>query len=389
MTRINAISAALAAFALGGCAFVEADRIHYRWGEAETAPCAACAPPASAEFFGVALSGGGSRAAVFGAAALEALAGKGVLGNVTHISAVSGGGFAASYYALKRPASAEDFADFQRAMRKNYFVRMEKRQAFNPGRWTSATRRITSLQNALDDSFLGNATFADIAPSPALILNAARYDDGRRFIFSSLRLADENPGFEPYTEEVLRAASFSREGCATGTPGAFPVSLAVATSATFPLLLGPVAFEMPAACAGAGATGPIYWHLGDGGIIDNTGADTLEEIAMRGLRKGEVKRVRILSIDAGRRSGVDEMMAQRNLRLWTRDPGRVVDVATIRAEAYRDLVRRRARTTRDADYEVVTLRYTYADVKEWPESCDKGDREKPIAERLATRLTIR
>lgn len=383
MAYINSFFAALAALALSGCAFVEPDRIHYRWGEADTAPCSACAPPMSEEFFGVALSGGGSRAAVYAAAALEALGEEGVLDEVTHLSSVSGGSFAASYYALKRPSTPEDFAEFQRVMRKNYFFRMEKRQVLNPGRWTSATRRITSLQDSLDDAFLDEATFADLPPSPALILNAARYDDGRRFIFSNLPLADVNPGFDPYTEEVLRAASFSRDGCERASPGSFPLSLAVATSAAFPLLLGPAAFEMPKTCGGYGDGGPIYWHLGDGGIIDNTGADTLEEIAMRGVSRGEVKRVHILSIDAGRRTGADEMMAQRNLRLWTRDPGRVVDVATMRAEAYRDLVRRHARTIRRIEFEVSTLRYTDADLKQWPESCDKDDREKPIGERLA------
>jgi hypothetical protein len=58
---------------------------------------------------GVALSGGGSRAALFGASCLEALAqvrapgGGSVLGQVTHLSSVSGGSVAASYYAMKKP----------------------------------------------------------------------------------------------------------------------------------------------------------------------------------------------------------------------------------------------------------------------------------------------
>jgi hypothetical protein len=58
---------------------------------------------------GVALSGGGSRAALFGAAGLEALArvrtadGASVLEKVSYLSSVSGGSLAASYYALKKP----------------------------------------------------------------------------------------------------------------------------------------------------------------------------------------------------------------------------------------------------------------------------------------------
>src|SRR5215831_6768876 len=58
---------------------------------------------------GVALSGGGSRAALFGAAGLEALAGvrtpdgASVIDKIAHVSSVSGGSLAASYYVLKKP----------------------------------------------------------------------------------------------------------------------------------------------------------------------------------------------------------------------------------------------------------------------------------------------
>ena len=59
--------------------------------------------------FGVALSGGGTRAALFGAAGLEALAGlrtadgASVVQRITHLSSVSGGSLAAAYYTLKTP----------------------------------------------------------------------------------------------------------------------------------------------------------------------------------------------------------------------------------------------------------------------------------------------
>jgi hypothetical protein len=59
---------------------------------------------------GVALSGGGSRAALFGASGLEALAqvrgpdGASVLDQVSYLSSVSGGSVAASYYAMKKPS---------------------------------------------------------------------------------------------------------------------------------------------------------------------------------------------------------------------------------------------------------------------------------------------
>jgi len=58
---------------------------------------------------GVALSGGGSRAALFGAAGLEALArvrtadGASLIEKIAHLSSVSGGTITAAYYVLKKP----------------------------------------------------------------------------------------------------------------------------------------------------------------------------------------------------------------------------------------------------------------------------------------------
>jgi predicted acylesterase/phospholipase RssA len=357
---------------LSGCALVEPDRIHFRWTEDAAAPCETCAPAPSSEFVGVAFSGGGSRAAVFAAAGIEALAEDGILRRVTHISSVSGGGFAAAYYAVHRPQSSEAFDEFQRVMRKNFLVDMEIRQFLKPNRLTSSTRRLSSIRDSLDDSFLNERVFADLAPSPVLLLNAARYDDARRFVFSNLSVPDESPGFEPYTEERLRAASFSMPGCERATPREFSLALSVAISAAFPLVLGPAAFEMPATCAGGG---PNYWHLGDGGVIDNMGVETLEEVALRALRQGApYKRIVIFSFDAGKRTPTEAMMAERNLRMWSRDPGRIVDVAAMRAEAYRHLVWSHLTPVVSVPFEIVTLRYTDAQLTEWPPSCRGKER---------------
>ena len=90
---------------LTGCA--SAHVIHLKKAGAETA----CIMPAMPQdtVVGVSLSGGGSRAALFGAAGLEALGrlrapgGGSVLERVGYLSSVSGGGLAAGYYALHKP----------------------------------------------------------------------------------------------------------------------------------------------------------------------------------------------------------------------------------------------------------------------------------------------
>jgi hypothetical protein len=89
----------LTALVLTGCASAVAIRVP------QAGPDTACVTPAPDRevLVGVALSGGGSRAALFGAAGLEALArlrapgGGSVLEQVSYLSSVSGGSVAAAY----------------------------------------------------------------------------------------------------------------------------------------------------------------------------------------------------------------------------------------------------------------------------------------------------
>ena len=95
----------LCAVILTGCASAVAVRVP------PAGPDSACVTPAPDHevLIGVALSGGGSRAALFGAAGLEALGrlpapgGGAVLEQVTYLSSVSGGSVAATAYASQKP----------------------------------------------------------------------------------------------------------------------------------------------------------------------------------------------------------------------------------------------------------------------------------------------
>ena len=75
---------------------------------------------------GVALSGGGSRAALFGASGLEALAGvrtpqgKSLLESVAHVSSVSGGSLAASSFVLSKPPASVPVLDARGALSPEY-----------------------------------------------------------------------------------------------------------------------------------------------------------------------------------------------------------------------------------------------------------------------------
>jgi predicted acylesterase/phospholipase RssA len=404
-----------------GCVFFIPDRIHYVLEPLDPGAPLECARPETEDrpemILGLALSGGGSRAAVFGAAAMEALWEHGLLGQISHVSSVSGGSIASSYFAVNKPACEgalseaeketcwrEFFSEFKKAMRYNYRNWMELRQIYKPNRFLSPTRRASSLQETLDHRFLDGKTFGDLKAdgpegrtleNPVLLINATSYDEGRRFVFSNLCLP-EPPGsgsdssttesrYEPLARRTLLGRTFSRPECIRPVPSDFPVALAVATSAAFPPIIGPVCFQVSSSCHGGE---PNWWHLGDGGIIDNTGVDTLEEIVLREIEddEGRLSKAWILSFDSGRRVEAERMQLNSNLRIWTRDPGRVVDVSIPRGLAYHDLVWDRVRRGLAADgvhLETVAMRYTKADLPHWPASCKKKDPIREAGESLA------
>jgi len=88
-------------------------------------PCQTTVPDRNL-LLGVAISGGGSRAALFGAAGLEALArlrtadGASVIDKISHLSSVSGGSLAATYYALKKPGREVKVLDAGGALSDGY-----------------------------------------------------------------------------------------------------------------------------------------------------------------------------------------------------------------------------------------------------------------------------
>lgn len=387
-----AIRATLCAALMSGasaCALAMPDRIHYRVDAPSDAADVAVEAPQD-RFLGLALSGGGSRSAVFAAAAMEALAEHGLLDEVTHISSVSGGGFAAAHYLLHQPTDENGFETFRTAMRGDLFADVVSGQLMSPNRLTSPTRRLTSLQEALDERLTHGATFADLPASPLWFINASRYDDGRRFVFSNAALDDEPRSDGPLAHDALRAASFSAPGCARATPGDFPLSLAIATSAAFPVAFGPSTFEAPADCSGREVR---FWHLGDGGVIENLGVETLEEVALRGHDAGTLTGpIVILSFDAELNTPAERFFDDGDLSIWTSAPGRIVDVAGLRGRAYHDLTWARVWEERGVETAFIHMRYTHAQLGQdwpWPVSCadQDGSPEARIAD-IPTSLRI-
>jgi predicted acylesterase/phospholipase RssA len=321
-----------------GCVF--SPKMHYDIQTSATAP-----PQVTGEddrLLGIALSGGGSRAALFAAAGMEALWEHGLLDSTDYISSVSGGSIAASYYFKMRavdgvPLDGQFFDRFKTAMRHDFYNSMEWRQCYKV-RWLSSTRRSSSLQEVLDKRFLNGLTLGELGDeTPRLLINATVYDSGRRFVFTTL--GTDEVGFDfssvdGITRELadrpaIRTVTFTDDQLLGSVPVDFPVSLAVAASAAVPLLMGPVTIQMDS----------TYLHLGDGGLFDNSGTETLEQVILRKLQVQDgPTTATVFAFDSGFKTDQEELAYTRKLRV-NNHPNLLVDIPTARAEAYRQVVR--------------------------------------------------
>src|SRR5215475_7572719 len=174
-------------------------------------PCVADVP-ARDLLFGVALSGGGSRAALFAEASLEALAGlrtaDGVsaIDKISHVSSVSGGSLSASYYVLKKPgrdvpvlnadgtlspAYRAFFEQYRTDLSQDFETSLVWRQLLS-FRWLNSALAARTLAEILEERLYGKARVEDISARekagdvPGLIINTTLYNNGRRLALTTL-----------------------------------------------------------------------------------------------------------------------------------------------------------------------------------------------------------
>ena len=207
-------------------------------------------------FVGIALSGGGSRASNFSAAALLELQQLGLLRHATALSSVSGGSLAAAYYGLYG-------ADPQRwneaAVRKVMRTDLQWIWGWrwllpqNIARyWLTPFDRSDIMKGVIDDELFGGSgvTYAAMNNAtrlPRILINASDLDGGN-FVF---------------TDEAFRERLGSRLD-------SYPLAHAVMASAAFPGGFNNVTLENYAATGGRS-----YLHLLDGGPTDNLGVKAL------------------------------------------------------------------------------------------------------------------
>jgi predicted acylesterase/phospholipase RssA len=207
-------------------------------------------------FVGVAVSGGGSRAANFTAACFFALDDAGIMPHVRYISSVSGGSVASAYYCV---SPEWDYATVQQRLTHRFQTDVLWHSFAAPwcwpnflGDWNRTDVLASTFESVLfyDPHHHNRAlTFADLrSDRPRLLLNATNLQSGRRFVFC-------NQSFDEINSKL----------------SAYPIANAVAASSAFPVGLAP----MPLRDHSSIDKLKRYVHLVDGGVADNSGLETL------------------------------------------------------------------------------------------------------------------
>ena len=336
---------------------------------------------------GLAVSGGGSRAATFTAGALEALADiritregkeRSALELVTHMSSVSGGSLATAYYTMKKPPQSVPvlseqglspmyqnfFSDFKTAMQMDFEWRAAIRQllffrALNP------TKFAYSLSEVWDSNFFEEMTFSQLyareqrGDSPRVILNGTEYNSGRRLALTTLPASEFDYNFTGLLIKELQkpnrvVSSIPKEELSIiqqrlekskkqflpltfeqigGNHQNLRLSLAVATSASFPPVVGPVTYGVDGK--------PPYHHIGDGGLFDNLGTESLTALFLKKIPQGSSKRGLIIVIDTSFPFDAHEDELNNNekgFEVFKDDPSRIVGIMEERANLYQTLL---------------------------------------------------
>jgi predicted acylesterase/phospholipase RssA len=207
-------------------------------------------------FLALAISGGGSRAANFGAAVMLELKQRNLLEQVDVISGVSGGTLPAAYYGLgdiagsfTEPALRKALSfDFQGSWIRRWFL---PHNIFRY--WFSDFTRSDIMVQVFNNELYHDATFAQLQPHPKILLNSTVHNDHTRFTFTDERFA-----------RLHSALAF------------YPVANAVNASSAFPGAFQDVTLEWY-------INPRQYVHLYDGGSIDNLGVQAITEYINRNI----------------------------------------------------------------------------------------------------------
>jgi NTE family protein len=236
---------------------------------------------------GLALSGGGYRAAAYHVGTLRALNRLGILDRVDVISSVSGGSITAACYALHKGSYAEFEQSFTAKLRKGVLLgpvinliaalALMMLSVYLLGWWMLLPDIILLfffgfkllpfsiwIEKAYSRLFFRGAKLSELPETPTLAINSTNVATGTLFTFSRLKMS----GYEYEGKDkklMFNAANF-------------PVARAVMASSCVPFAFSPVKIKKKYyALSNGEATKVPRPLLIDGGLYDNQGAHKLSE----------------------------------------------------------------------------------------------------------------
>jgi len=370
---------------------------------------------------GVSFSGGGSRAAVFGAGGLEALGrlpapnGGSVLEQVGYLSSVSGGGLPAAYYALHKPPRTTPvlgpdgkmtpvyeafFAETRNKVAQDFQGAVIRRQLTSFRFILDSASMATSMREVIEEMLLGPSTFADLGArerngdSPRVMINSTLFNDGRRFLWTTLPpdttqydfIADldvslANRGITRAYPEVMKKRWESLLPVSPLElqidPCPLKVAMALTASASFPPLVGPITFTV--------GDNLDYWHTGDGGLYENLGLESMMFAFLKQLQDGKAHRGLIFAFNSAYPFSVGFKELRQRSQPWSLfnyDFSRIPSIMEERATAYWSLFYRSMQLEGvipdDATLRIIFLNHENArwedDLSDLPEACSN---EKP------------
>ena len=428
MIGIRAALALVGAVFLTGCASAS----YYTVTRVDAPGSCVTTVPEHDLLLGVALSGGGSRAALFAQAGLEALAklrtadGVSVIDKIAHISSVSGGSLSGSYYVLKKPGRGVPvlnpdgtLSDAYRAFFDQY--RAELSQDFETSliwrqllsfRWINSALAAKTLIEILEKKLYDQARLGDLAArekagdTPGLIVNTTLYNNGRRLamttlpseafdydFFSDLErdLKREGRTLEPssYIQERYKLLQPLTPVDLHADPCTALVAAAATASASFAPFIGPSTMRI--------GDEEAYWHVGDGGLYENSGIESLLLLYLKQLQVKRSKRALIIALDSSFPFSVGERrLLRRSLpfSLFNFDFSRIPSIMEERAITYQALFFRTLQLEgvfpdRNT-FTVISLRHTdakfAADLSDLPDACKAEPVPLKTPEDVANRI---
>lgn len=223
---------------------------------------------------GLALSGGGIRAAIFHLGVLRGMAETGEFSKITSISSVSGASLCIGLIFAANNNKWPDEENFLREilprarnliLHKNIQRGALLRLPFSPLKWT---HRVLMLAKMLEKMWGISGNLQELPAFPFWEINCTTFESGGRFRFRRDYMGDEKIGY-------------------VQSPN-LPISHMIAASAAFPVLIGPYTLKTDELRFTRGKFSKKEtavrrnYSLWDGGVFDNLGLDALHKVG-RGL----------------------------------------------------------------------------------------------------------